>query len=364
MPIPFRIVKRAACQSLALLSLIGVGRAQQTGAATATSATAPTVFFGSPKAGGTPLSGAGSADKDSGKTLNDLIVQIVRTTMPRGGNYSIRRDSFIALQSAIGTDHNGHLELRPELAKPSFCSGATYLVLLSVLDELNRQGRLPLKDDVISALQMKNQADGFGVWGRWNANGPGTARLFAELEMGRSFTSFDEARAGDFLKLFWNENIGSTERGHSVIYWGRSADENGQVMITFWSANMPDGFGLKTIPISRVKRALFTRLENPRAILDVATRLPAKDAYLAEIRVRPSSEREMYEKVGITVSPSLRASSNSAPETAPAKHPPDGSLPKKATPPKTAHSAHSKKATPNPKATPVAAQEKKKSPSN
>jgi hypothetical protein len=62
--------------------------------------------------------------------------------------------------------------------------------------------------------------DGESLWGRWNANGPGTARLFYELGLGRNFTSFSAARPGDFLKIFWTDAVGKNENGHSVIFLG------------------------------------------------------------------------------------------------------------------------------------------------
>ena len=46
----------------------------------------------------------------------------------------------------------------------------------------------------LTSLLIAHQRDGQGVWGRWNANGPGTARLFTELRLGRNFTDFAEAR--------------------------------------------------------------------------------------------------------------------------------------------------------------------------
>jgi hypothetical protein len=34
---------------------------------------------------------------------------------------------------------------------------------------------------------IRGQRDGEGIWGRWNANGPGTARLFHEMNLGENF---------------------------------------------------------------------------------------------------------------------------------------------------------------------------------
>jgi len=208
------------------------------------------------------------------------------------------------------TDQSGHLLLLPDQAKPNFCWEATYLIFLAVLNQLNREDRLPLTPAVVQALLVKNQEDGSGVWGRWNANGPGTARFFHELKLGRNFTSFEEAKPGDFLKIFWTEKIGAEEFGHSVIHLGSSDGNGSEEMVTFWSSNVPDGFGHKAVPKSKIKRAIFSRLENPLAISDV-TNLPPRDEYLAAMLRRPSTEEEAFMMVGIPPSSVNRVSAES-----------------------------------------------------
>jgi len=148
-------------------------------------------------------------------------------------------------------------------------------------------------------LLVHGQGDGVGVWGRWNANGPGTARLFEELQLGHNLTALEEARAGDFMKIFWSDQIGSKESGHSVIYLGRgSPAENGEDTIVIWSSNIPDGYGRKEIPVSKVKRAVFSRLEDPRKIEGVL-QLPDRDSYLAALEKRPGTLDEMLRKINI-----------------------------------------------------------------
>jgi hypothetical protein len=116
--------------------------------------------------------------------------------------------------------------------------------------------------------------------------------------MGRNFTSLDDAEPGDFLKIWWNDNIGYTEKGHSVVFLGRGHTEEGEPTVSFWSANLGVGYGEKSVPLSRIKRVLVSRLENPEAIARVVD-LPKKDAYLAELMQRPSSEAEVCAKVGL-----------------------------------------------------------------
>jgi hypothetical protein len=144
---------------------------------------------------------------------------------------------------------------------------------------------------------VTGQHDGVGVWGRWNANGPGTARLFEELRLGENFTSIDRAERGDFLKIFWNDQIGSKEFGHSVVYLGRGT--NGSVK--YWSSNKKGGYGCAEVPLSKIKRTLFSRLTDPAEINQILY-APTTENYLASMLTKSSTPEEMYEKVGITTS--------------------------------------------------------------
>jgi hypothetical protein len=226
--------------------------------------------------------------------MNQLIVSTV-LGMPVGGSFSPSTTALAHLAAAIRVE-NGHLSLRPEEAEPTFCSAATYLVFVSVLDNLNRQDRLPLPADVMQALLVHGQPDGEGAWGRWNANGPGTARFFYELHLGKNFTSIDEAYPGDFLKIFWNENIGAHEFGHSVIYLGTGVSSDGSRYVRFWSGNKPAGYGIKTVPLTKVKQTLFSRLEYPDRIIYL-TSIAKRDAYLAAMAKRSSTPEEMLQMV-------------------------------------------------------------------
>ncbi len=128
------------------------------------------------------------------------------------------------------------LRVNPSVARTTYCSGATYLVFVRAIQLLLPQSAFA--DGLAEALAIKGQPDGVGVWGRWNANGPGTACLFHELGLGHNFTSFEAARPGDFMKIFWTDAVGRREHGHSVIYLG-GEQQNGIEMIRFWSSNKP-----------------------------------------------------------------------------------------------------------------------------
>jgi hypothetical protein len=220
-----------------------------------------------------------------GADWNAAVLEAVRG-MPGGGGYATTRAATEKLRAAAAPAA-GMLRLRPEVAKPSYCSGATYLVFLAVLDRARRAG-LATYDAAL--LAPAGQADGHGVWGRWNANGPGTARLFHELGAGRNFTSWADAQPGDFLKIFWRDAVGAREFGHSVIYLGTEV-RGGAEFVTFWSSNKPEGFGVKTVPKAKIARALFSRLERPERFA-FAANLPKKDAYLASLLERESSFAE------------------------------------------------------------------------
>ena len=213
--------------------------------------------------------------------------------MPSGGGFSATSEASARLRAAA-TVEGGSLRVRPSLATPSYCSAATYLVLLKVMQRAQAEG-LPAFDAAV--LEPAGQHDGEGVWGRWNANGPGTARLFYELGAGRNFTGWDEARPGDFLKIFWRDAVGSNEFGHSVVYLGTSL-RGGVEFVSYWSSNKPSGFGVKTVEKSKIARVLFSRLERPER-LALAANLPKVDPYLASLLQRKSSFAEACRLSGV-----------------------------------------------------------------
>src|ERR1700693_2090965 len=223
---------------------------------------------------------------------NNLILLLLNT-MPLGGGYSATSGATRDLQSAVQVS-GGRLYVKPSVARATYCSGATYLVFLQAIQAL-----LPdslIGERLAEALAIKGQPDGVGVWGRWNANGPGTACLFSELRLGHNFTSFDEAKPGDFMKIFWTDAVGTREHGHSVIYLGR-APVNGVDTVRFWSSNKPAGYGEKAVPRSRISHAIFSRLETPSNIEGSVT-LSRKNGYLSGLVTRQSSISEALDQSG------------------------------------------------------------------
>ena len=240
----------------------------------------------------TSLLGASLAGAED---FNGLVLQQVRA-MPVGGKYSVRRVAKIRLQSAAHFE-SGKFFILPSAASPSFCSGATYLVFIRTLERLRESGQLHLDVATLNHLVIRDQRDGEGIWGRWNANGPGTARLFHELGLGRNFDSFADARPGDFMKIFWSKSVGKTESGHSVIYLGTEM-RNGVEHVRYWSSNMPSGYGERSVPRAKIAYAIFSRLERPSNLARI-TSAPAVDSYLSSLLRKRSSFAEATRKCGI-----------------------------------------------------------------
>ena len=216
--------------------------------------------------------------------------------MPTGGRYSVAPSATIRLQSAAHFE-SGKFFILPDAASPSYCSGATYLVFIKTIEALRARGELHLNYGTLERLMVRGQRDGEGIWGRWNANGPGTARLFYELGIGRNFDDFAEAEPGDFMKIFWSPEVGRAERGHSVIYLG-SERKAGLEYVRFWSSNIPVGYGERSVPRTKIAHAIFSRLYEP-ANLDRIEQVPPVDSYLAGLLRRDSSYREAREKCGL-----------------------------------------------------------------
>jgi len=226
--------------------------------------------------------------------FNAIVLEQIRK-MPEGGGYATTREAHQALNSAVALSPLG-LRVESSKAQPSYCSGATYLLFLKTLAEAEKQGLCPPATSSSESLLPKAMPDGVGIWGRWNANGPGTARLFHELGLGKNFTSWEQARPGDFMKIFWSSDVGKKERGHSVVFLGVKT-KDGVEHVRFWSSNKPGGYGEKSVPKSKVAAAIFSRLENPSNIQRVAT-MPKKDAYLASLLTHESSLGEALQKTG------------------------------------------------------------------
>jgi len=231
-----------------------------------------------------------------GEDCNATVLREI-AAMPLGGQYGTSRVATVALVRAAHFE-SGKFFVLPAPDSPSFCSGATYLVFLKTIEQLRRDGRLKLDPETMESLVIREgQRDGEGIWGRWNANGPGTARLFHELGLGRNSTDFATAKPGDFMKIFWTPEVGSTEHGHSVVYLGTEM-KNGEEYVRFWSSNIPAGYGEKSVPRSKMAQVIFSRMETPANLALIKT-VPEVDPYLAGLVTRRSSFAEALEKCGM-----------------------------------------------------------------
>ena len=154
-----------------------------------------------------------------------MVLDIIKG-LPKGGGYS-RGSSF---QLPTVTAHNiggDRWEMRVYDGFPSHCTSATYAVFARLAAVLQNNGSINLTAEQIPALEAKKRmpdgttlVDGQGPFQIFNANGAGVAAFLKHTGTGMSFRD-DKllyARPGDFLKLFWNENVGASEQGHQVIY--------------------------------------------------------------------------------------------------------------------------------------------------
>ena len=226
---------------------------------------------------------------------NSLVLEQVKQ-MPQGGRYSVSHFAKICLERSAHFE-SGKFFILPSAASPSFCSGATYLVFIRTIEALRARGELHLDSPTLEQLIIRDQHDGEGIWGRWNANGPGTARLFHELGLGLNFDNFDQAKPGDFMKIFWSRQVGKNEHGHSTIFLAMENHPDGQY-VRFWSSNIPSGYGEKSVPRSKIAYTIFSRLETPVNLARINS-APLVDSYLASLLRSRSSITEACAKCGL-----------------------------------------------------------------
>ncbi|MCG7369279.1 MAG: Tat (twin-arginine translocation) pathway signal sequence [Cutibacterium avidum] len=221
---------------------------------------------------------------------------------PVGGGYHTGRDippgfqqtAWTGLDRSVGVSESG-VEVNPQFATPSFCSSAVYLLLLKSIEMYEKScGHvLPEKQwEYLKPYTVENraypiQADGVGAWGRANANGPGLAELVHELGIGTNMyigtteeyinssdrnALFASIRKFDYMKIFWNDEIGKDESGHMVVVLGRSIerDQAGHSvgLLHYWSSNgshtdINGGYGIKCVSVDKIHRAVITRIDWP-----------------------------------------------------------------------------------------------------
>lgn len=198
------------------------------------------------------------------KSLQAAILDIQRHG---AGEYSTEDRAKQALAASFRWDERTRRAVfSPQTARPSFCSSAVYVAVLSGLlhwEEANR--RRVISPEAWQALMPLPVKDGIGPWGYANANGPGFAMLVHRLGAGVNFTDWAQARPADIMKIWWNDAVGAHERGHLVIL----VQDMGQE-VRVWSSHqardgMPGGYGLRTIPKSAIRRVIFSRITRPAA---------------------------------------------------------------------------------------------------
>lgn len=283
----------------------------------------------------------------------------------RGGYYTGGRPNDTFLKTTWRGLHDAYRmqpdDARPRFdpmqAQPSFCSSATYAVLIQALLDYDKNGAISPQAwrnmkpyvGIKDALNPDGlaQDDGVGFWGRCNANGPSLGVLVHELDAGFSITAFrgakndtvkeapteryltdEEWRAhpiwrlavrGDLMKIFWNRNesrghdggaiVGYDgvkghlqEAGHSVVFLGMSTDGK----VVYWSSNGPGddparmGYSVATCDPTAIQRVVFTRILRPERFDKVRDMEPTDvNQYLYDLNGRThSSTAQLIDAIG------------------------------------------------------------------
>lgn len=229
------------------------------------------------------------------RDYNSYVLDAVKA-MPDGGRYSQADEATINLGKSIYVDQ-GLLKQNPLVASPIYCSGASFEAFVAVIGRLQQEGVIHLTDEALQGLLVNMQPDGTDYWGRWNANGPGTARAFFELNLGTNSLDWKDAKPGDFMKMWFTNEIGKYEHGHSVVYLG-SFDKNGVPYFRYWSSDPPVGRGIHEVPRTHAARVLFSHLERPENLNNIPS-MPKVDPYTASLLTTPSTIDEVKKMVGI-----------------------------------------------------------------
>ena len=227
-----------------------------------------------------------------------IVYETLHNDMPQKGGYGVNAAAGKNLRKAVcWNDKKKELDIQPTVATPSFCSGACYLLLVKSLKNWEEKGGGILTKDTWKQLAVKAQADGVGVWGRVNSNGPGFAKIITDIEAGENFTDLKKAVPGDFLKFFWTNEIGCKERGHMVVYLD-NYEKDGIKYIVFWSANKPDGYSIRHVESLKMHNLIFTRITEPQNFNNILN-LPKEDKWLQSMLKKSFTYKEVCKSIGI-----------------------------------------------------------------
>jgi len=310
----------------------------------------------------TPAVSHAGNDNKVNEVWQQCVLAAIDSFPQNGGYYTGARSNEIFKKTAWKGLHQAYQmaladsrpEFHQELAQPSFCSSATYSVMIKSLllwdkdKKISREAWLFMKPfvGIVDNINPKGyfQSDGEGFWGRMNGNGPAIAVLINELKAGFNFTAFrgaktqqckesptepylsdeewrnhpvwNQAIPGDFMKIFWNRDddsgaiIGDNglkgdlqEHGHSVIFMG--IDDNGQV--TYWSSNGPGenpakmGYGMGHCDKTKIQRVVFSRILNPEKFDNVKKMTPSTvNKYIYDLNGKKhSTTKELKKHTGI-----------------------------------------------------------------
>ncbi len=201
-----------------------------------------------------------------GKYTNGLnltvlkAIDVVQQHALDGGGYFVGKDS-LPTESPIGYD----LAFcgQPLLKAPrttSYCSGATYAVLIETLNQLLPHALQQLAPHRFEALRMQEpdggrREDKIKAWGWWNADGFGCHFCLVQyLKMGCEIKP-DHLLPGDFVNISWKSGL-----GHSVVFLGW-VEVNNDKKILYWSSQRAtNGMADQLVSLQRIKEIKAVRL--------------------------------------------------------------------------------------------------------
>jgi hypothetical protein len=298
---------------------------------------------------------AGTAHAGPGRALcgsvdyNAMVLDIIKH-MPKGGGYTLSTSELQLPEIGASDIGGGRWEMSVTDGHPSHCTSATYTVFAHLIAVLHNSGRITLSPTELEAISIKrmlpdgkSRMEGEGMFGIFNSNGAGAAALVKHTGTGISFRddTFNYARPGDFLKLFWNGNVGASESGHQVVYLGHKTVE-GRDMVCFWGSQrqktkkraggteplyfpmvegekVENGYGEVCRPREDIKAMVFTRItcmENLSAGLQSMAQKAAQrggmpdlfvDDYLHSLESKSSDHATLDRMYGIWRAPAAFA---------------------------------------------------------
>lgn len=214
-------------------------------------------------------------------TANKLIMEAAREMQKGTGYMKPGKNQDIPilenLEKSVAIKNN-KLFVQNKMEEVA-CSPSVYLAFVMMLQKAQERNLLNLSKESMAAYLPKKkseQPDGYGVFGRFNADGAGGAAFYNEVGAGFSTHNPLLAQQGDMAQIDWKNGHGHLVLVDSIRQCKKCEKCPSVQSVCYWSANISNdteymgdgmpkkngGWGMKCLPTSNIAHITVSHINH------------------------------------------------------------------------------------------------------